>query len=261
MGARSLSLVCTLVALFGVKSAEAAFIPWATEVVSYTPGTNAASALQDPISALGEPSRTNGTSAITPFSASFQTTDLVSIGAGGELTVAFDHPVTDDPLDPFGVDLLVFGNAFFTTSGGTASGGIFGEPGLISVSQNGTVFFEVLGVFADDLFPTMGFTDSPGTIPTDFTRPVDPLLTAGSFTGLDLAGISLLYDGSGGGAGVDISTVGLDWIQFVRVSQPASDAFSTEVAGFADVAAIPEPSILVLLGLSLAVLSAVRRSG
>ena len=34
-------------------------------------------------------------------------------GFGGTITLIFDHTVEDDPLNPFGMDAIVFGNAFW----------------------------------------------------------------------------------------------------------------------------------------------------
>lgn len=40
--------------------------------------------------------------------------DVVSLGGfGGSITLAFDHPVIDDPANPMGLDAIVFGNAFW----------------------------------------------------------------------------------------------------------------------------------------------------
>jgi hypothetical protein len=61
---------------------------------------------------------------------------------------------------------------------------------------------------------------------------------------MDIAQISALYAGSGGGAGIDLAALGLPWIEYVRVYQPAGDTFSTEVDA---VAAVPEPAALTLL--------------
>jgi hypothetical protein len=57
-----------------------------------------------------------------------------------------------------------------------------------------------------------------------------------------------VYNGSGGGTGVDISGTGLDWIQYVKIYQDAGDTWSAEVDAFADVA-VPEPATIALLGL------------
>jgi PEP-CTERM motif-containing protein len=256
MRAIALIAVCLLSLCPRLVSAS----PFASEVVSYTPGTNVQVGYTDPNQALGSPSRTTGTGAfdgdVTPFNAPYQASDLVSIGAGGSLTVRFDHPVYDDVSNPYGIDLLVFGNAFLGLDFGTGKADgtlVFAEPGHIQVSQDGVHFVDAAGVFADSLFPTLGFQNTPGpfdfggTVPTSFTKPVNPALTAASFAGLDIAGVSALYAGSGGGAGIDLGALGLPWIEYVRVYQPAGDTFSTEVDAFADV---PEPGALTLLGVS-----------
>ena len=60
----------------------------------------------DPGRALGAPSG-GGTS--TPNNAS-----VVSLGGfGGYIVLGFDHTVVDDPLNPFGMDAIVFGNAYW----------------------------------------------------------------------------------------------------------------------------------------------------
>ena len=48
-----------------------------------------------------------------------------------------------------------------------------------------------------------------------------------------------MYDGSGGGAGIDLATLGLDWIRFVRLSNDG-DVSTPEIDAIADVA--PEES-------------------
>ena len=251
MRAIALSLVCAL----SLPSAALAS-SFASEVISYTPGSNVQPGYTDPNVALGSPGRVTGTGPydgdVTPFNAPYQASDVVSIGAGGSLTLRFDHPITASPLHPYGIDLLVFGNAFlgidFNT--GLADGTIFDEPGHISVSQDGVHWTDAPGVFADSLFPTLGFQNTPGpfasggTIPTSYTKAVNPALTAASFAGMDIAQISALYAGSGGGAGIDLAALGLPWIEYVRVYQPAGDTFSTEVDA---VAAVPEPAALTLL--------------
>ena len=93
-------------------------------------------------------------------------------------------------------------------------GGLFGnDGGIIQVSNDGEDWRTIKGTEADSMFPTMGYLDSgpydtkPGKKLTDFTRPVDPSLTFDDFNGRDYAGVIDLYDGSGGGVGVDISLV------------------------------------------------------
>lgn len=275
-----LSLVLTLALVSGLPDPAWA-LPFATQVVQFSSGANPQLGFADPNSALGEPTRDNGTTVfmgqtfpagtVTPFNAPFKPEQVVSIGAGGVLIVGFDHPVLDDPLNPFGVDLIVFGNAFFSDPNfAPIATSIFAEPGRISVSQDLLSWFNITDVFADDLYPTLGFSDSTdpfgadGSIPSDFTLPVDPAaIRSGAWRGLDFAGLLALYAGSGGGTPVDIAQTGLPWIRYARISLDLNATVSTEIDGFSDVRAIPEPGTwgLVALGLlGLAGLTRARKS-
>ena len=112
--------------------------PFAQTVVAYDPGLGANPEYLTPETALGAPTRLSGAclnfpGCVTPLSPAFCPEELVAVGIGGELILSFDHPVADDPQNPFGVDLLVFGNAFFTdpTLEGLAVGSLFTEGGRI----------------------------------------------------------------------------------------------------------------------------------
>lgn len=232
---------------------------FASQVVSYTPGSNVAVGYDNPLSSLGEPARSTGSGPfdgdVTPFNAPYLPDQVVGIGAGGELIVRFDHQVVDDPTNLFGLDLLIFGNAFLGIDfdSGIADGTVFGEPARISVSQDGTTWIDATGIFADTLFPTLGYQNptgpfsSGGTNPTSFTRPVDPSLDAGDFAGLDVAQIAALYDGSGGGVGIDLGALGVPWIEYVRIWQPTGDGYAAEIDA---IAAVPEPGAAALFGVA-----------
>jgi hypothetical protein len=237
--------------------------PWADRVVSFTPGNDPTPGFADPAAALGEPSRFTGVGsfpgAVTPFNPPFDSDQLVSLGAGGELVVAFDEPVRNDARNPFGIDLLVFGNTGFI-DGSFPTGvvaGVFGaEGGSISVSPDGSTWFDVSGVMADGLFPTLGYQDlagpydpMAGAVPTDFTRPVDPSFDP---IGASFGEIVQAYAGSGGGAGIDIGPLRLSEISFVRVRHASGLSGSPEIDGFADVSAIPAPGTAVIAALALA---------
>ena len=90
--------------------------PFATTVIEYEPGLNPASGYTQPVAALGSPQRMTSElfspMVVTPFNPAYWPDEIVSIGEGGWLTLGFDHEVQNDPNNPFGVDLLVFGNAF-----------------------------------------------------------------------------------------------------------------------------------------------------
>jgi hypothetical protein len=246
-------------------------LPWADQVVGYAPGAGITAGFDDPARALGMPSQNNGFSEfggeifdagdVTPFNPAFRSDQLVQVGAGGELVVRFDAPVTDDPLNPFGLDLLVFGNAFFFQPDlfGPIAEQIEADDALISVSQDGVLWRDVASVFADALFPTSGFLDTPsayesgGIQPADFTRPVYPRIR---WQDQDYDEIIRLYRGSGGGGGVDLAEVGLPWIQYVRIR--SQGGVVAEIDAFSDVAPLPEPGGAALLGLGIAALSALR---
>lgn len=225
-------------------------IPWATQATGYTAGTNSfvqgSVHYRRPEAALGEPTRRTsyGADDVTMFQPPWVTNEIVSIGSGGELIVAFDHPVLDDPKNPYGVDLLVFGNAMFRLSATLKASSVASEPGRVSVSQDGITWTEVAAAAADGVFPTLGYRNTSaaqyagdGTLPTDFTLPVDPAM---NWTNKTYAQLVALYAGAGGGGGVDLASTGLGWIKYVKVWQPHGQTWSTEVDALSDVA----PSLL-----------------
>lgn len=245
---------------------------YAAEVIHYTPGTAAAPGYDQTAAILGEPSRiTPGEfgGPVDPFSGPWQATQLLSVGAGGSVTVRFEAPVFDHPSHPFGLDFLVFGSSAFVitngdfTGGGITDGSLFGNSGgitQVSVSVDGISFFRLDPArvpVIDALFPT----DGSG----DFTRPVPPGLGESDFAGLNLDGIRALYAGAGGGAGFDIGwaqdTTGipvvLDRIEYVRL-EVLSDRIEVDA-----LSAIPEPGSPVLLAVGGIALFAVghRRRG
>ena len=238
-----------------ITGAAASDSPFATEVVSFDPGIGGVPGFDFPEAALGEPTRTTGGSlfpgAVTPFQPAFLASELVSLGVGGSIVLAFDHPVLDDPANPHGIDLLVFGNAFLTDLAPPAgvAGGLYAEGGRIELSQDGKTWFEVPGIEADGAMPTIGwidvgpYADAGGRLPTDFTRPVDPARSPQDLAGMGHFELIEMYDGSGGGAGIDLSTVGLEWIRFVRISN-AGDASTPEIDAIADVAPDDPPGIV-----------------
>lgn len=209
----------------------------ASRVVSYVAGSGAGGAFQNPARALGAPSRFTGAGiepgAVTPFRPAFLSSELVSVGRGGELVLAFDQPVTDDPRNPWGIDLIVFGNAMFADLDypGGVPGYLFDEGGTIELSADGVTWHAVPGAAADGGLPTMGYADAgpystvAGLEPTDPARPVDPAITADSLLGAPYEEVVAAYDGAAGGTGIDLAEVGLASVTYVRV-RTALDAAS-----------------------------------
>lgn len=223
------SLLALASVLLVPNSSSAQF---ADAVVAHVPGTGVSAGYINPASALGEPSRvTPGAfgGPVDPFNSAYLGSQLVSVGAGGSLTLAFNEPITNDSSHPFGLDFIIFGNAGFAiTNGNYAGGGItdgsmYGNStgsSRVSVSSDGVAFYTLnpaLAPTVDTLFPT----DGAG----NFFVPLDPGLTGSAFGGLGLPGIAALYAGSGGGAGYDLEwaqdsdgqSVTLTSVRFVRV--------------------------------------------
>lgn len=179
------------------------------------------------------------------------------------ITVKFDHPVEDDPANPYGIDFQVFGNAFYTGDGFASDasdmrtynivGAPFAELLLVSVSPDGIAWYTYTnGPFADSAFPTQGYQwdaaqhDATGngwtTNRMDFTKPVNPALN-------DVIGVPgktlpasdavKLYSGSGGGTGFDLAQSGFRSIRYVRI-EASGDLWGGEVDALSDV----RPSVL-----------------
>lgn len=241
-----------LLAAAGFVSHSVAATNYAVSVVSYDPGVAYVAGFTNPAVTLGEPSRVNPYSeAVDPFNPPYGTGQVVSIGAGGSLTVKFDRPVFNTPRKQYGVDFIIFGNSGFIITNDydletyqwigepATDGSLFAaNPGTtrVSVSADGKTFFPLQpenGPVVDTLFPT----DAAGR----FDVPVNPELTATNFAGATLADIRALYAGSAGGAGYNIAwarnknggRAQLAWIRYVRVEVLSGKA---EIDGFSAVA-------------------------
>ena len=264
-------LALAVASLFVTFPSRAQF---ADAVVAYNSGSGFQPGFTTPASALGEPSRvTPGMygGPVDPFNPAYLSSQLVSIGAGGSLTVQFNSPILNRPGNPFGMDFNIFGNAGFIITNefdlntytwiGTPAtdGSLFGADATatrVSVSTDGVNFFTLnpaLAPTVDGLAPT----DGRG----DFALPMNSSLSGTSFAGLELAGLRSLYNGSGGGMGFDIAwaqdgmgnSVSLASISFVRVAVLGGNA---EIDGFA---VVPEPASASLLVLGSLALWAMRR--
>ena len=128
--------------------------PFASAVLDYTPGAGqfvGDPAFNDPTRALGAP--------IGGGTGSADLSSLVTLGGiGGSITLGFDERVMDDPLNPFGIDAIIFGNAFWFQNTPTSR---FGEAGIIEISRddNGN------GLADDDWFLIPGSDLAPPCTP------------------------------------------------------------------------------------------------
>jgi hypothetical protein len=223
--------------------------PFADSVISYDAGTEAADGYTDPTSAIGGPTRFTGEgvwpSVVSPFNAPFMPSELVSIGVGGELIVAFDEPIQDDPSNPFGIDLIVFGNTGFIDGSypnGVVDGMFSNDGGQIEVSTDGMTWVLIEGIAPDNHWPTCGYVDSgiydttPGSVETNFALPIDPRLSMSDVSGVAFTTLQDYYQTSGGGVPVDISITGLPAISYVRITVNEGSELSPEIDAIADVA-------------------------
>ncbi len=241
------ALVAATIAAAAMVTLAAAEPPFANSVVSYEPGVGVPAGYDNPSAVLGSPTRFVDDflfpSVVSPFSSAYLPSDICGLGSGGSIVVEFADPVEDHPDNPFGIDLLIFGNAFFIDVAwpNGVVGGLFGDGGRVEVSADGIEFVEIPDLDADGLFPTLGYLDvgpyaeAPGMVPSDFTQPVDPAM-APLLVGLEYEQLLSVYGESGGGAGVDLATVGLASIRFVRVSVGSQRGLTIEIDAFADVA-------------------------
>ncbi len=147
--------------------------------------------------------------------------DVFSLGFGGSIVMRFvDNAIADQP----GPDFTVFENAFLAFNAATLTiERPFADPGRVSVSQNGTTWYEfpcslttnpVTGVFypgCAGVYPVLSNANNP-------TTPHASIPTAGGIE--DLIGLPVIPTPAPGGAGgdsFDLSDLGLGWARYVRI--------------------------------------------
>lgn len=161
-------------------------LPYASEVVSFTPGEGAGfgdSSMPDVV--LGPP-QGKGISAAS--------LDVVSLGEGGEIVLGFgDLEIVDGPGD----DFVVFENAFYANGDPEQ---IFAELAEVAVSEDGETWVSFTCEFTPDDAPP--YTGCAGWSPT---LEYDAL--AHSTLSLEVTG----------GDGFDLAEVGLSRARYVRI--------------------------------------------
>jgi len=204
----------------------------------------------------------------------------------GQITVQMSAPITHSGTSWYGQDFTVFSNTGFT-SGGFADdttdmskylitdGSTFGTPPQVSVSADGITFYSVASsdsvLFPENPYHWEGMSSaSPsgwGSL-NDFSKPVDPTLTAASFANQSVAyADNTLYNGSAGGVSYSFfgqtPLTAIDFIRFSSVST-GSGGVIDGVAAVGSASAAPEPSqvsalVFMALGLTALVWRARRR--
>jgi hypothetical protein len=254
MALRFCTGVCVYVsmtaAMIASLEAGAGGDPFADHVIEYQPGSDPASGYTDMNTIVGSPERFSGEntpfpSVVSCFSPPFNPDEIVSIGLGGWITVEFDEAVNDDASNPFGIDLLVFGATFLNDLAwpeGIAGDLFVLSSPVVEVSEDGERWEPAAFAQPWGFPPTIGWLDTgpydatPGVVPSDFTRPVDPSLAPEDLFGFAYVDILDAYDGSGGGCGIDLAPTGLASVRFVRISVPADALGYVNIDAVADVA-------------------------
>ena len=165
-------------------------------------------------------------------------------------TIAFDDPVKNDPLNPYGIDLLLFGNAAFEAdrsiqpdtdmSQVVITDASVEDPLLtVSVSPDGATWYTYTqDQLAEGFFPTQAYewdeVNQDWGDALSYTKPVDPQLNEYDFQGLTVSEAIELYNGSAGGKGLDLADSGFDAIRFILVEAVGVDQKAI-IDGFADV--------------------------
>ena len=112
--------------------------PWADSVVEYV-AHDPFLGFETAAEAIGPPL---GAAANVPDNSSVVSLGVPTGAPRGHLTLHFDTPVTDDPANPFGLDCIVFSNAFWVGGDPLRK---FQEPAAIEISADGSTWYLIPG--------------------------------------------------------------------------------------------------------------------
>lgn len=193
------------------------------------------------------------------------------------VTLELGRPVSHDPGNPYGVDLIVYGNSFFTGSGAGGSGtsdttnlnnyhigGLYGHPLIVSVSPDNVHWYTF--PTTPTILPFQAYQWNDATQMStnnllNFNQPVDPAIAssilAGGLNGQSASSVLDAYQGASGGTGFDISGSGFSSIEYVNLQSTTTDYAVVDAVAAVD--AVPEPATLSVLATSSAMLLVCRR--
>jgi hypothetical protein len=182
------------------------------------------SSFNSPASAVGAPTGGGTLTALAP-----ELQKSVTLGGfGGSIVLRFEPAVSDDPCNPFGLDAIVFGNAFWVSNNPNRR---FAEAGIIEISRDDNA-----NGLADDAWYVI-----PGSHISNAPPSVVPAQQIESQTWDNNAGTStppanLLWHPLGAPASYVTSTFGLPALFDVSVLQNPSGTSATRegVWGYAD---------------------------
>jgi hypothetical protein len=239
---------------------------FANAVIDYTPGALFDS-YNNPSSALGQPAPIVGADSgfpgvFSPFDPHYETTDLVGVGAGGQLTLQLQNYVkVQSGAFEIGVWSNVglvdtdFPNGTNTTPASTLSPP---SSAVVSVSADGTHWVTLNGGNPVTFSLPGNYYTNAG--PYDATAPADPQYanfgqpftgSLSDFDGETYAQVLATLNGSAGGTWLDLDGTGLSQVGYVRFSGVAAGdelyingvGINSSLAG----GAVPEPASAGLL--------------
>ena len=250
-------------------------------VVDYTQGTPPPPALglNNPNAALGAPAPivSPGTpyqAIFSPFNGPFESTDIVAIGTGGQLTLQLSHYVAINRT-PGNPEIGVWENVGIADenypNGQAGSPAFFygANSAVVQVSPDNVTWYSLNGG-SPILFGLPGNYFTNAVTPFDANAPAIPqyadfgkpfLGTQADFDGKTFSQILTLLDGSAGGNWLDLDSLPMvvtqvGYIRFSGTSELEIDAVSINTAQQG--APVPEPASALLVGIAFA-LSATRR--
>jgi len=167
-------------------------VQWASAIVDYTPGDNLTPQWQETARAIGP--------------AEGKTTEVVSLGEGGAITLSFEEPFGDHE----GPDLVVFENSFSDT---------FLELAFVEVSSDGETFVRFDATYL-------------GTDPVSEYGTLDPTLVEG-LAGKYRAGWGTPFDlaALAGKEAVVTGNLDLSAVRFVRIVDVKGDGSAVDSGG------------------------------
>jgi hypothetical protein len=239
----------------------------ASSVADYTPGsfaqTTSYSGYTNASAALGAITGDTGYGyALNPFNPPYDPSQIVAIGAGGQLTLHMASPVATGPAA-----LGVFSNSGLDDASG-GSGQAYNPATTLDEDYGETDPEAIVQVSPDDV--NADFVSLNGGAPIVFTNPTNAYLGTqmanqfqpftgdlASFNGLTFDQIKTLLNGSAGGTWLDLSGTGYSQINYVRFIVPGDATYGMVVDS---VSAVPEPTIGLPLAVGTTALLRRRRS-
>lgn len=203
-------------------------------------------------------------SIVSPFSAPYDTDQVVTIGVGGQIELQFPQPLTvaSAGQTPVGVftNFELIDSDYPSGVADNPADGFSGGSAVVSVSSDG-IHWVSLG---NQTFQIPQNYYLNATSPYQYPPPSDPLVadygkpftgTLASFSGEDFAQIIATLDGSAGGTWLDLSASGLSTISYIEFTEPADlvaagSVLALEAVSAANGASVPEPAAFGLAALS-----------